>query len=92
MEAPQQNLISNASKAARVVLGQLEAINELDVLYNGSPQWVNLITQDQINSVPSFLAAGLTVQNIADVIYNLKLIKVQAESNLPALIMLANLP
>lgn len=92
MEAPQQNLISNTGKATRVILGLLEAINELDVLYNGSPQWAALITQPEIDSVPSFHAAGLTTTNIADAIYNLKLIKVQAESNLPALIILASLP
>lgn len=92
MDAPQQNLISQASQQAKALLGLYELSRELDTLYEGAPNWQSLITQDAINSVPSFVAAGLTVADVSATIFILKTINAQIDTiNLPAFIKLAHL-
>lgn len=91
MNAPQQNLITTAGKLCAQLLVMKGAIDQIDVLYSGSPNWDDLITQPEIDEVASFLQANLTVSNVADAVYILKLIRDNVNSNLPAMVMLANL-
>ncbi len=92
MDSPQQNAISRLGNIAKVFLDIEGDINQLDVLLNGDTDWISLMTQEEIDSVPSFHAAGLTAQNVADFMYLAKTARVQMVGvNLPATIMLANI-
>lgn len=90
MNAPQQDLISRTGRVCKQLLDLKGTIDQIDVLYSGSPDWDSLITQPEIDEVASFLQANLTVANVADTIYILKLIRDNVNSNLPAMVMLAN--
>lgn len=91
MNAPQQDLISRTGGLCNQLLTMKGIIDQIDVLYSGSPNWDELITQSEIDEIPSFLQAGLTVANVADAIYILKLVRDNVNSNLVAMVMLANL-
>lgn len=91
MNAPQQNLISKAGNLCEQLLKMTGPINQIDVLYSGTPNWDDLITQNEIDEVDSFAEAGLTAANVADAVYILKLVRDNVNSNLPAMVMLANL-
>lgn len=92
MDALYQNFISGVAQVAKEELNLREMILELDTLYNGSPHWVDQITQEDIDSVPSFAAAGLTKQMISDVIYSAKNADADVVGNLPAFVVLAHIP
>lgn len=93
MSAAHQNFISNTSGQAKILLdqmlGQLEQLNEL---WAGSSGYNTAITQEEIDSVPSFAGAGLTSQNLADAEFILATIMGNIMNALQALTMLANLP
>lgn len=91
MNAPQQNLVSKTGQLCSRLLEMKGTIDQIDVLYSGSPNWDSLITDGEIAEVPSFVEAGLTAANVADAVYILKLIRDNVNSNLPAIVMLANL-
>lgn len=91
MNAPQQNLVSKAGQLCSQLLEMKGTIDQIDVLYSGSPNWDDLITQGEIDEVGSFAEAGLTAANVADAVYILKLIRDNINSNLPAMVMMANL-
>lgn len=91
MNAPQQDLISKTGQVCKQLLTLKGTIDQIDVLYSGSPNWDDLITQPEIDEVTSFEQANLTVANVADAIYICKLIRDNINSNLPAMVMLANL-
>lgn len=87
MLAPQMNLVSNTAKACRAILAVMSDIEEIDVLYNGVPDWHTLITNEEVASVPSFAAAGITATTVADAIYQLNQVRSQiVNGNLPAMI------
>lgn len=89
---PQQDLISKVGKACKALLDIQSDIQLIDILYNGTPNWDTLITQDDIDEVGSFEAVGLTVADVADAIYQLNLIRNQVQSgNLPAMVKLSQL-
>ena len=88
MNATLSNLISEASQKSRQFLAEYGALMVLDVQYaNHSAE----ITQEEIDSVPSFAAAGLTPEDVAAAIYILKMIKVQMDSNIDAIVKVAKL-
>lgn len=91
MNAPQQNMVSRAGNLCKQLLEMKGVIDQIDVLYSGSPNWDDLITQSEIDEVASFAAAGLTAANVADAVYILKLCRDNINSNLPAMVMMANL-
>lgn len=92
MNAPQQNLISKTGNVCRALLAVMADIEQIDILYSGAPGWDNLITDQEIATVPSFAAAGLTAAQVADAIYQIKLIRQQVTTgNLPAMVLLAQL-
>lgn len=92
LSAPQQDLISKAGKACQALLDIQGDIQIIDVLYNGTPNWDVLITDEEIGDVGSFAAVGLTATDVADAIYQLNLIRTQVQTgNLPAMIKLAQL-
>lgn len=91
MNAPQQDLISKTGRVCKQLLDLKGTIDQIDVLYSGSPDWDSLITQPEIDEVASFLQSNLTVGNVADAIYICKLVRDNVSSNLPAMVMLANL-
>ncbi len=75
MESPQQNFITRVAQQARKIRDTYPMSEEIDVLYKGSFNYEALITQEEIDSVPSFKAAGLTVAKLGAAIYILKMIK-----------------
>ncbi len=92
MNAPQQNLISRVAQQARKAKDLMALTEEIDILLNGTPNYAALITQEEIDSVPSFHAAGLTVNQLMGAVYILKMINQQISTNdFPALVVLANL-
>jgi len=92
MSDAHQNFISQTSYRAKVLLDQVGPLAQLNVLWAGSPDYDTAITQEEINSVPSFVGAGLTVQQVADAEYVLASILTSINNALVALTMLANLP
>ena len=70
----------------------MDDIERIDILYSGAPNWDDLITDEAIGTVPSFVAAGLTAAIVADAIYQVKLVRQQViTGNLPAMVLLAEL-
>lgn len=92
METVHQNFISRMSNEARTMLDQYGALSQQNVLWSGTPDYQHLITQAEIDSVPSFNGANLTTQNLADAAYALEQIRGILTNALPALTVLANLP
>lgn len=92
MNAPQQNLISRTGQVCKTLVELMDDIERIDILYSGAPNWDDLITDEAIGTVPSFVAAGLTAAIVADAIYQVKLVRQQViTGNLPAMVLLAEL-
>lgn len=92
MNAPQQNLISRTGQVCKALFDLMDDIERIDILYSGAPNWDDLITDEAIGTVPSFVAAGLTAAIVADAIYQVKLVRQQViTGNLPAMVLLAEL-
>ncbi len=92
MNAPQQNSISKTGQVCKVLVELMDDIERIDILYSGSPNWDELITNDEIATVPSFIAAGLTAATVADAIYQIKLVRQQVVTgNLPAMVLMGEL-
>lgn len=92
MDAPQQNLISNTGAVRKMLTELMDDIERIDILYSGVPNWAALITDEAIDTVTSFVAAGLTAAIVADAIYQIKLIRQQVTTgNLPAMVLMGEL-
>ena len=91
MQAPTQNFINKVSQIAKKELELRALILEADTLYNGDPNWDTLITQQEIDTVSAYVAAGVTPQRIADVIYASKVADTSILGNLPSMFVLASL-
>lgn len=74
------------------MLSRLGPLLELNTLWAGSPNYDALITQAEIDSVPAFVDAGLTAQELADGLFALAVIKDTINNALPALTVLARMP
>lgn len=61
MNPAQQNFITRVGQQARRAHDLYALSEELDTLFNGTPNYSALITQNEIDSVPSFQQAGITV-------------------------------
>lgn len=91
MQAPTQSFINKVSQIAKKELELRALILEADTLYNGDPNWDALITQQEIDTVAALVAAGITPQRIADVIYAAKIADTAVAGNLPSMFVLASL-
>jgi hypothetical protein len=88
--APQQDLISDVGSVCNTLLGLQGIIEQIDILYNGAPDWDTLITDEEIDGVPSFAAIGLTAQDVADAIFQIKTVRTQVMTgNITAVVKLA---
>lgn len=92
MNASHQNFISDSGNAAQKLLDMIGELQQLDVLWAGSPNYDALITQGEIDTVPTFTGAGLTTTHLADAEFALASIKTTLTNALPALTVLARLP
>jgi hypothetical protein len=91
LEAPQLNQVTVLSNIMKQ-FGALDAeIEDMDVLFNGDADWAALVTQEAVNAVPSFAAAGLTAANILDALYLAKTARAAWRANLPAMVALKSL-
>lgn len=77
MDAVLQGIISDAARLCRATSAEYWNILTLDVQYTDHAAE---ITQEAIDSVPSFLAAGLMVADVANAVYALKMMKVQIDT------------
>jgi hypothetical protein len=92
MNGPQQNLISRVAQQARKAKDLMSLTEEIDTLYEGTPNYKAQCRQVDIDTVPSFAAAGLTEAQLDAAVYILKMVNVQLKTiDFPALVMLANL-
>lgn len=90
LAAAQQDLITDVGSVCRTLLDMQGQIEQIDILYNGAPDWDSLITDEEIDGVPSLAAIGLTAANVADAIFQIKTVRTQVMTgNLTALVMLA---
>lgn len=92
MNTRQQSFIRDSQTESDFMLSRLGPLLQLNTLWAGSPNYDGLITQQEIDSVPEFVAAGLTVQELADAEFALATIKDTINNALPALTVLAKLP
>lgn len=91
MENVLQNFISRIGNEAKSQLAHYGDLTQQNVLWLGTPDYINRITQEGIDSVPSFADAGLTYQNVADAAFALEQIRVLLTNAMPALTVMANL-
>lgn len=91
MEAPTQSFVNLISEIAKKEIELRALILKADTLYNGDPNWDALITQQDIDTVSAYVAAGITPQRIADVIYAAKIADTAVAGNLPSMFVLASL-
>lgn len=90
LAAPQQNLISDVGIVCRTLLDIQGSIEQINILYNGSPDWDTLITDEEINGVPSFVEIGLTAADVADAIFQINAVRTLVTTgNLPAVVLLS---
>lgn len=92
MSSAHQNFVSDEGRLAKVFLSEYGDLAQQNVLWAGTPNYQNLITQEEIDSVPSFLGAGLTKPQLTDACYALEQVRTLLTNALPALTVLAKLP
>ena len=91
MDAVLQNFVSKTAQLSREQLARYGDLAQQNVLWAGSPDYAERITQEEIDSVPSFAQAGLTAAQLADAVYALEQIRGVMTNALPALAVLAQL-
>jgi hypothetical protein len=84
-----QNFISQSGAQAKKLLDMYGDLQQINVLWAGSPDYDTLITQGEIDEVESF--AGLTAAQLADAEFAMATIKDTITNALPALAVLSNL-
>ena len=90
MNPAYKKFIQISSNHARVLFNNYGPLAEQNILWAWAAQYQTKITQGEIDSDPELAAAGLTVQNVADALYALALIKTAIDNAMPALTILAN--
>ena len=86
--APQQDLVTKVGQLCAQLLEMSGQIEQIDVLFNGDPNWDALITDAELATIPSFDEAEITAANVADAIFILKTARAAAYSNLPAVVIM----
>ena len=92
MSIGEQNFISKSSVSAKDLLDLYGLLVQLDQLWAGAANFSTTITQQDIDSIPSFVETGLTATVLADAEFALAGIKTAITNALPSLTILANLP
>jgi hypothetical protein len=88
MTSPQMNLISAVSRDMKIVLAMDGVFIQHDIL---NESYGKTITQAQIDAVPSFKQAGLTVAQFQAAVYALKMCHVALNADLTASVTVASL-
>ena len=90
LTAEQEKFIVRAAKIAAAEFDLLGDMTQTNELWYGTPNWINLITDEELAEIPAFADAGLTQTKLADGIYQISAIRNQIlTGNLPALALLA---
>lgn len=92
MPSPQQDFITRVSNQSAVFLEMRNLLDQFDVLWYGDGDYDTLITQESIDSIPSFVDAGMTVSDVAEAVYSLKQVLLVIEDRKVPLTIMANLP
>ncbi len=86
------NFVNKTAITAQAFLDLYGALSELNVLWAGTPDYKDAITQDDLNSVPAFADCGLTTAQLADVEYCIGQIVGLLSAQLPSLSVVGNIP
>lgn len=90
LTAEQEKMIVRAAQSAAKLFEDLGNLTQVNELWFGTPNWQNLITDEELMEITAFADAGLTKAKLADGIYQLSAIRNQIlTGNLPALALLA---
>lgn len=84
------NFVSRSGSAASTLLALEGALDQINVLWAGSPNYQAQIDQAGLDSVTSF--SGLTVQELTDAEFALATVLNTIKNALPALTVLGTLP
>jgi len=94
VDQPQQNVIGMIVAQSKIALANYGTQMQMDSQFTKfqDPEHPELnITTEMIATVPSLVAAGITLADITGAEYVIKMMKAQADLNLSALIALASL-
>lgn len=92
MNNAHQNFISDESGLAKRILAEYGELSQQNVLWAGTPNYDELITQEDIDSVVTLAGAGLTTTQLADACYALEQVRGILTNAMPSLTILAKLP
>jgi len=86
----QEKFIVKAAQSAAKLFDDLGNLTQINELWFGTPNWQNLITDEELAENPAFVEAGLDKAALADGIYQLSAVRNQIlNGNLPKLALLA---
>lgn len=89
---PQVTFVNKVGIVCQALLALETEMTQINELYNGSPNWDDLFTDQEITDTPQLAAVGLTAQTLADAVYQVATIRNQVlTGNLPAVVLLAQL-
>lgn len=92
LTAEQDQFIAKVGGIAHKLLELQSDMMVVNTLWNGSPNWDELITNQDIQDMPALVEAGLTHQTVGDAIYTIEVIRQAVLSgNLSQLVLLAQL-
>lgn len=86
----ESNFVSSSAQTAKALLNLEGQLDQLNVLWAGSPGYNTSITQGDLDSVASF--SGLTTTQLGDAEFAMATILTTIKNALPALTVVANLP
>ena len=92
MSSAHQNFVSDEGRLAKKFLDEYGDMVQQNVLWAGTPSYSTLITQEEIDSIPSFAGAGLTKQELADACYALEQMRTIMTNAMTALTVMSKLP
>ena len=84
----QSNLISMVAREVKTLVGNDGVFIQLDIL---NESYGDTITQEDIDAIPSLKDVGLTVAQFQACVYILKQVHVQINTDLTAMVTMANL-
>lgn len=91
MPSTHQDFISHVGSQAQQLLDMYSLLKQADILWYGIGDYDDLITQESIDSIPSFQETGLTVSALGEAVYSLKLVLLTIEERMVPLTIAAQL-
>lgn len=92
MTTEQKQFITNLCQEARWLDGQNSMSQFLQYQYNGVPQFVTSITQQELDTIPQYAEVGLTVDDLAQLAYVNFQIMMLIQDKLPNIVKMSHTP